>query len=85
MGAFPDYLKTEFVFSLDGEVKQRGLGSDMMFSVDRALPLLRESFPVVPGDVVFTGTPKGVGPLRPGQRGTLTWGNKLSYEVLFTD
>jgi 2-keto-4-pentenoate hydratase/2-oxohepta-3-ene-1,7-dioic acid hydratase in catechol pathway len=55
----------------------------MIFSVARALPLLRASFPLVPGDVVFTGTPKGVGPLSPGQRGTLAWGDKLMYSVLF--
>ena len=62
---------------------QAGKGSDMMFGVAKALPVIRESFRLVPGDVVFTGTPKGVGPLKPGQKGTLTWGDKLRYSVLF--
>ena len=83
MESFQDYLETEFRFELDGQLKQAGVGSDMMFSVARALPLLQANFPLVPGDVVFTGTPKGVGPLSPGQRGTLSWGDKLMYSVLF--
>jgi len=37
----------------------------------------------VEGDVIFTGTPSGVGEIEPGQIGTLKWGDKLEYQVQF--
>lgn len=60
--------------TLDGEVVQDARTSDMVFSVPRLIAELSAVVPLLPGDVVFTGTPAGVGwghepPrfLRPGQ------------------
>ncbi|BDA40577.1 Uncharacterized protein YcgM [Coccomyxa sp. Obi] len=85
VASFPDYIETEFSFELDGEEKQRGAASQMMCGVPEALKYIKGCFTLVPGDVIFTGTPKGVGPLKSGQTGTLRWGDKLSYEVSFQD
>ncbi len=85
VSTFPDYINTEFSFELDGEEKQRVAASQMMCGVPEALKYIKECFTLVPGDVIFTGTPKGVGPLKSGQKGTLKWGDKLSYEVSFQD
>lgn len=84
VASFPDYLTTEFAFELDGEERQRGAASQMMCGVPESLKYIKECFTVVPGDIIFTGTPKGVGPLKSGQVGKLIWGDKLSYEVSFT-
>jgi 2,4-diketo-3-deoxy-L-fuconate hydrolase len=60
--------------SVDGEVVQDGRTSDLIFPVPRLLAELSAVLPLLPGDVIFTGTPAGVGmartpprSLRPGQ------------------
>ena len=78
---FENYLETEFSFSLDGKVKQAGKGLQMSVDPVRCLAYASEYFPICEGDLLFTGTPAGVGPIQPGQVGRLTWGNKLDYSV----
>lgn len=60
--------------SVDGEVVQDGRTDDLVFSVPRLVAELSAVLPLLPGDVIFTGTPSGVGmarqpprALRPGQ------------------
>jgi len=47
--------------TLDGEVVQEGRTSDMVFPVARLIAELSAVVPLLPGDVIFTGTPAGVG------------------------
>ncbi len=47
--------------ALDGEVLQNGRTSDLIFSVPELVSRLSQSLTLYPGDLVFTGTPKGVG------------------------
>ena len=47
--------------SLDGEVLQEGRTSDLIFSVPDLVSRLSSSLTLYPGDLIFTGTPKGVG------------------------
>lgn len=47
--------------SVNGEVKQRGNTSDMIFSVAQIVSYLSQFMTLLPGDVVVTGTPAGVG------------------------
>ena len=60
--------------SVDGEVVQDARTSDLIFSIPQLVAELSSVLPLLPGDVVFTGTPAGVGmtrqpprALRPGQ------------------
>jgi 2-keto-4-pentenoate hydratase/2-oxohepta-3-ene-1,7-dioic acid hydratase in catechol pathway len=60
--------------SVDGEVVQDARTSDLIFSVPQLLAELSAVLPLLPGDVIFTGTPAGVGmarkpprALQPGQ------------------
>jgi 2-keto-4-pentenoate hydratase/2-oxohepta-3-ene-1,7-dioic acid hydratase in catechol pathway len=60
--------------SVDGETVQDSRTSDLIFGVPRLVAELSSVLPLLPGDVVFTGTPAGVGmarrpprSLRPGQ------------------
>jgi 2-keto-4-pentenoate hydratase/2-oxohepta-3-ene-1,7-dioic acid hydratase in catechol pathway len=52
---------------LDGDLRQDAPLSAMVFDVGALLAYITEHITVEPGDVVFTGTPQGVSPLRPGQ------------------
>lgn len=50
--------------SLDGEVVQDARTSDLIFGVPRLVAELSSVLPLLPGDIIFTGTPAGVGMAR---------------------
>jgi len=51
---------------VNGERRQFGRAAEMIFPVDVIIRWLSRMMTLEPGDVVATGTPAGVGPLRPG-------------------
>ena len=53
---------------LDGEVVQDGSTADMVDGVASLIAHASAAFTLLPGDVILTGTPAGVGPVQPGQR-----------------
>jgi 2-keto-4-pentenoate hydratase/2-oxohepta-3-ene-1,7-dioic acid hydratase in catechol pathway len=53
---------------VDGETVQDGTTADMVFDVAELVSYASHAFTLLPGDVLLTGTPAGVGPLRAGQR-----------------
>lgn len=59
---------------LDGEVKQDGSTADMIHDVWSLISYVSQAFTLLPGDVILTGTPEGVGPVEPGQRVTVEVG-----------
>ncbi|MDP8960184.1 MAG: fumarylacetoacetate hydrolase family protein [Actinomycetota bacterium] len=52
---------------LDGELRQDGSTADMVFDVDAIVSHVSQVMTLLPGDVVLSGTPAGVGPIEPGQ------------------
>jgi 2-keto-4-pentenoate hydratase/2-oxohepta-3-ene-1,7-dioic acid hydratase in catechol pathway len=58
----PDNL--ELGCALDGDVMQRGRTSDLIFPVTDLIARLSAVCPLLPGDLIFTGTPSGVGAFR---------------------
>ena len=52
---------------VDGEVTQDGTTADLIQGVDTLLSTISHVVTLLPGDVVLTGTPEGVGPITPGQ------------------
>ena len=54
------------VLRLNGEVKQDGWTSALIFPVPRLIETITEFMTLEPGDVIATGTPAGVGRLSPG-------------------
>jgi 2-keto-4-pentenoate hydratase/2-oxohepta-3-ene-1,7-dioic acid hydratase in catechol pathway len=58
----PDDL--EITCSVNGEIVQRSRTSDMVFGVPRLIAELSAVTPLLPGDVLFTGTPAGIGATR---------------------
>lgn len=70
----PDRDDVGFASWLDGKPLQQGRTSEMIFPVDELVAWLSGTCPLLPGDLVFTGTPAGVGNrmqppryLQPGQ------------------
>ncbi len=55
-----------FSLKINGEIKQQGQAALMMRSVLSLLSDISSVFTLLPGDIVLTGTPKGVGPLFSG-------------------
>ena len=53
---------------LDGRTVQDGRTSDMVFGVPELVSYVSRAFTLLPGDVLLTGTPAGVGPMDAGQR-----------------
>jgi fumarylpyruvate hydrolase len=51
---------------VNGEIKQKGDLSEQIWNVQESLSYLSSLFELVPGDLIYTGTPAGVGPIKPG-------------------
>jgi 2-keto-4-pentenoate hydratase/2-oxohepta-3-ene-1,7-dioic acid hydratase in catechol pathway len=52
---------------VDGEVRQDGTTADLVFDVPTLVSYISQVMTLLPGDVILTGTPAGVGPIEPGQ------------------
>jgi 2-keto-4-pentenoate hydratase/2-oxohepta-3-ene-1,7-dioic acid hydratase in catechol pathway len=79
----PAAWKEEFTFTVDGERRQRGLVADMRLPIIDCIEYASRHFELCAGDLLFTGTPAGVGPIHRGQSGVLRWGS-VSYVVKWT-
>jgi 2-keto-4-pentenoate hydratase/2-oxohepta-3-ene-1,7-dioic acid hydratase in catechol pathway len=53
--------------SLDGELRQDGNTKDLIFTIPEIVAYISSYTTLLPGDVILTGTPSGVGPMLPGQ------------------
>jgi fumarylpyruvate hydrolase len=69
--------------TVDGEVRQAGDLADMIWSVADIIAFLSTYVAVAPGDLIFTGTPSGVGRIERGQTVRGTIGGIDPIEVTF--
>jgi len=60
----PQSLKLRL--EVNGEVRQEGRTSDMLFPVAQLVAFCSSIMTLEPGDLIYTGTPEGVGPVVPG-------------------
>ncbi|MGK7394087.1 MAG: fumarylacetoacetate hydrolase family protein [Candidatus Cyclobacteriaceae bacterium M3_2C_046] len=65
---FPDINNINFSLEMDGEVKQQGNSSLMIYSFDYIIHYISRYITLKKGDLIFTGTPKGVGPVKIGNK-----------------
>ncbi len=56
----------EFTLKKNGEIVQRGQTTDMIFSIDSIIAYVSKFMTLKTGDLIFTGTPSGVGPVNIG-------------------
>ena len=61
-----DFASLRIRTLVDGEVKQDGPVTDMIFPLDVIIAYITTFMTLEPGDLIATGTPPGVGPLTPG-------------------
>lgn len=66
--AFSDLKNINFGLSVNGESRQQGNTSLMLFDFDYIIAYLSKFFTLKKGDLVFTGTPKGVGSVSIGDQ-----------------
>ena len=63
-----DLENFSFTCSVNGELRQQGNTRDMLFPIKSLIHMLSRWWALRPGDIVFTGTPSGVGLLKAGDR-----------------
>lgn len=69
LGPFvPAALPAEVSLSVNGATRQKGSTADMIFSVPKIFEYLEAAYGLGAGDIVFTGTPPGVGPVVSGDK-----------------
>lgn len=64
-------LDFEFEGRVNDELRQSGRTRDMLFPMDQLIAVVSRTWRLLPGDLIFTGTPAGVGPVEPGDRITV--------------
>jgi 2-keto-4-pentenoate hydratase/2-oxohepta-3-ene-1,7-dioic acid hydratase in catechol pathway len=75
-----DFEKTEFIFSQNGEVRQVGKTTDMLFSSDQLIAYVSQFVTLKTCDLIYTGTPSGVGPVAIGDVLTATLNGEKMFE-----
>ena len=63
MEKFRDVQAIHFHLDINGKTVQEGCTSDMLYRVDELIAYISQSFTLKTGDILFTGTPAGVGPV----------------------
>ena len=63
---FKNLKEINFSLTINGGIRQQGNTSFMIFSFDYIISYLSKFFTLRTGDLIFTGTPKGVGPVQVG-------------------
>ncbi len=65
---FDDIKNLGFSLLLDGELRQQGNTSNMLFSFEEIIAYISKFVLLKKGDIIYTGTPEGVGPVKPGNK-----------------
>lgn len=71
----------DFDLKINNEIRQSGNTKDMIFSIPSLVAFLSTIFTLSPGDIIFTGTPSGVGPLSEGDKLVATVKNSVSLSL----
>ena len=72
--------ESEISLAVNGDIKQTGNLQQMIWSIPELVAELSKYYCLRAGDLIFTGTPDGVGPLQPGDRVECQLGNLLTLE-----
>lgn len=64
----PDVSRMRFHLDLNGQTVQEAVTADMLFGIDSLIAYISQFLTLKTGDLIFTGTPAGVGPVSIGDR-----------------
>ncbi|MED3648069.1 fumarylacetoacetate hydrolase family protein [Halalkalibacterium halodurans] len=67
---------TDFSLLIHDQIVQKGNIQQMLFSFEQMVEEVGEAFGLGEGDLLFTGTPEGVGPIQSGDQLSLFWGTE---------
>lgn len=73
---------TQFHLLKNGEKVQQGNAADMIFNIDKIIAYVSQFFSLNTGDLLFTGTPKGVGSIQLGDKLEGYWEAQKCFELL---
>lgn len=65
---FTDLQNVNFRLDINGETRQQGNTNQMIFPIDELIAHVSQYFTLKIGDLIYTGTPAGVGPVKIGDR-----------------
>ena len=63
---FVNHADISFALEVNGEVRQEGNTSDLIFGFPEIIEYVSKYYTLKTGDLIFTGTPSGVGPVKKG-------------------
>lgn len=63
---FENTKEIKFSMKKNGELTQQGISSDMLFPIDKIIEYVSQFITLKIGDLIYTGTPAGVGPIEVG-------------------
>jgi acylpyruvate hydrolase len=78
---FPDLKNISFSLEVNGALRQKGNSGLMIFSFDKIVTYISKFITIKKGDIIFTGTPKGVGPVVIGDKLGAYIENKKMLEI----
>lgn len=61
---FADVQNLNFHLDINGQIVQQGNTSDMLFKIDEIISYISQFYTLKTGDILYTGTPVGVGPVK---------------------
>ena len=71
-----------FHLDINGETVQRGSTADLIFSFDKVIAYVSQFITLRTGDLIFTGTPAGVGPVKKNDRLQAYIGDRLLLDFM---
>ncbi len=83
--ALPDPQNVDLGLKVNGQYRQQGNTSQMMRGIFDLIALCSQHFTLLPGDLVLTGTPAGVGPLQAGDQLELILAGQYSFQARIAD
>lgn len=80
---FPDVNNIQFKLLINGRTIQQGTTKDLLFSFDNIISFVSQFITLKTGDLIYTGTPEGVGPVKIGDRleGYIEEHKLLDFEI----
>lgn len=78
---FEDIQHIDFSLDVNGETRQNGNSSMMIYRINYLISFVSRFFMLKKGDLIFTGTPKGVGPVQIGDKLTASIEGKKMLEL----
>ena len=77
---FPDIQNVNFRLDVNGTTVQQGNTQEMIFTIDQIIAHVSRFFTLKNGDLIYTGTPSGVGPVKIGDRLQAYLENELTLD-----